>query len=159
LRGLHCGARTRFDDTDDGNGELLAQHGQRMRRRRVASDHDRLDALRLQVVRDLLTVAADGVGTLRAVWNTGGITEINDAFGRQLSNDLIRDRQTTNARIEDADGGVPGLYHSRRAPSIRLPRFPLSVTRPLTSQRLAATNASHAAKRWLATRSAIQSST
>src|SRR6185436_19019885 len=112
------GASSRFDDADDGYGELFAQHGEGVGRRGVARNHDRLDALRLEIVGDLLAVAANGVGALRAIGNASGVAEVNDTLGWKLADDFVCDGQPSNSRIEDADRGIPRSYHSMRAPTI-----------------------------------------
>src|SRR5687767_4911800 len=95
--------RSRLDDADHGNGELLLQHRQSMRRCRVARDHDRLNVLRCEVRADLTTIPSHGVGTLRTVRDTRSVTKVNDALMRQLAHDLAHDGEATEARVENSD--------------------------------------------------------
>ena len=53
---------------------------------------------------DLAAVAPHGIRALRAVRHARRVAEVDDALVRQLANDLVRDRQSADARVEDADG-------------------------------------------------------
>ena len=97
------GARARLDDADHRHVHLLAQHGERVRRGRVARDDDALHALVAQEAGDLAAVPANGVGTLRTVRHARRVAEVDDALVRELANDFVRDRQSADARIEHAD--------------------------------------------------------
>ena len=82
-----------------------------MCRRGVACDHDRFHALHLEIIGDLPAVTANGVRTLRSVRDPCRVTEIDDAFGGKLTNDLLSDRQASDAGVEHADRRLAHRYH------------------------------------------------
>ena len=116
-RGVHSGACAGLDDAEHRHGQFLAQRRERVRGRRVAGDDDHLDALLAQERRDLATVAPNGVGALRPVGHTGRVAEVQERLVWQLPDDLMRNGESTDARIEDADRSVIRHQNERLAPT------------------------------------------
>jgi len=58
---------------------------------------------RHQVLGDLAAVAPHRIRALGPVWDTSGVTEIDDAFVRQLPQDLAHDSESADAGVEDPD--------------------------------------------------------
>src|SRR5690606_5753758 len=81
--------------------------------RRVAGDDQQLDPAPDEQVGGLQRITEHGIGTLRAVGNACGITEIERGFRRQRLPDGPQDGEPADARIEDADGqiGVEARRH------------------------------------------------
>ena len=71
--------------------------------RGVARDDDGFDAFALQEIHDLAAVSKNRVRTLRTVWNASRVAEIDDAFVRELANQLPHYSETAYARIENSD--------------------------------------------------------
>ena len=92
------------DHLDDGHVVALAGIAQARRRRRVAGDHQRLDAAVDQVVADGQRVRADLGNGERTVGAVGGVADVDDVLVGQLVDDRARDRQSADAGVEDPDG-------------------------------------------------------
>src|SRR5690242_14044489 len=74
-----------------------------MRRRRVAGDDDSLHSFTREKAGDLAAVAPH---RLRALWAIGyarRVTEVDDAFTRELAHDLVSDGKSADAGIKNAD--------------------------------------------------------
>ena len=106
-----------------GTSSSVAQHRQRVRRRRVARDDDRLDALLEQERADLAAVAPHRLGRLRAVRHARRVAEVDEALDGKLAHDRMRDGEAAEPGVEDADGrGVPRRRRGVRRPASRASR-------------------------------------
>src|SRR5213080_2556878 len=114
--------------------------------RRVARDDERFYALLGEERRDLAAVAPNGFRALRSVGNASGVAEVRDALVRQLSHELVRDSETTDTRVEDANRRA-GHHQASFAPTLAPPGVARIWSCVGMSQRFAATNASAPEKR------------
>ena len=91
------------DDADHGHrAHLLTQNIESDRRCRVACNNQELDALLLKLGGCLHRIARDRRGALGAVRQTRRISEINEILERQLGAYRLQNRETADARIENA---------------------------------------------------------
>ena len=104
-----------------GTSSSSRRIGQRMRRRGVARDDDGLHALLEEERADLAAVAPHGVGRLGSVRHACRVAEIDQALGRQLSHDRMRDGEPAQPGVEHADrrGGSLDTSRAARRPARR----------------------------------------
>jgi hypothetical protein len=93
------------DHLDDGHVVAFARIMQTGRRRRVACDHQRLDAAVDEVVADGQRMRADLGNAERPVGTVAGVADVDDVLVGQLVNDGARHRQPADAGVEHPDGG------------------------------------------------------
>ena len=86
----------------------LARVAEHRRTGGVARDHQRLDALGDEVVETLEGVLAHLADRLGPVRLACGVTEVDQRLVRQLVDHRPRDRESAEARVEDADGRIAG---------------------------------------------------
>ena len=98
------GVRLGGEHADDGNRELALEVGERRCRRGVAGRDDELDALLLEVARDLGREAADLVERARPVGKPRAVAEVDEVLVRERDEALVQDGEAAHARVEDADG-------------------------------------------------------
>ena len=112
FRRLACDARTRVDHADHGHSFRLFLHDiDRVRRRRIAGDHDRLDFLSFKKADDLSCVSLNRRLRFVPVRHARGVAEIDDFFHRKVPHDLPRHRQSAEAGIKHADRGFSLSAH------------------------------------------------
>ena len=100
-RGAHGAGLDHAPDRQSARGRIEAV--ERQGGGGVAGDHDRLDAPALEELEIHLGVAAHGRRGLRAVGQPGGVAEIEQTLARQAALERRGDRQSPDARVEDAD--------------------------------------------------------
>ena len=88
------------DYTDDGNIQFSLHRLQRIGRRSVARDNNRLYILCQEKADNLSRKTDHRIAGLIAVRNSGRITEIDDPLFRHLPHNLPRDSQTTDTGIK-----------------------------------------------------------
>ncbi len=102
-RGEHGRVRFRGEHTDHRNRELTLEIGKRGSSRRVARRDDQLDALILEIARDLARKAADLVEWARAVGKPRAVAEVHEVLVGKRDEALVQDGEAAHARVEDAD--------------------------------------------------------
>ena len=102
-RRQHGSVGLRGEHADDRHRERPLQIRERRGRGRVARRDDQLDALALQVARDLSREAADLGERARAVREPGGVSQVEEVLVREGDEALVQDGQAAHARVEDAD--------------------------------------------------------
>ena len=100
----HRSVRLGGEHADDGKGELPLEVGKSRGRRGVARGDDELDALLLEVARDLGGEAADLVERARPVGKPRAVSEVHEVLVRERDEALVQDGEAAHARVEDADG-------------------------------------------------------
>ena len=100
------------DHLDDGDVVTFPGVAEHRGARGVAGDDERLDPLLDEMVEAVEGVLANGGDRLGAIRLPGGVAEIENRLVRKLVDDGPRDGESTEARVEDADGCV---RHKHRA--------------------------------------------
>jgi hypothetical protein len=101
----HGGLRAGNNDADNGNLQGLLQPGHRKRGSGVARDDNNFRLFSEQQTADFHAIALNGRRAFAPVRNARGVANVKNILRRQQFAKRCRDRQSADARVEDADGG------------------------------------------------------
>lgn len=93
-----------FDDAEDGDIEGFLEFVECVGACGIAGDDDGFDAAIDELFGARGGVSDDGLRSSIAVWDAGGIAEVDEIFARHGLTQGVEDGEPADAAIEDADG-------------------------------------------------------